>query len=112
MQFIKFADNRFQEITVEMGEGSYSPWKDGEGNAIQFLVGLHRFFFKVIFIPKVIFHFFLVKLNILPIPIPKIDILKAQHENADYQKKTKQAKKVGINPDQIPVPKKGPSDFN
>ena len=80
-----------------MARAGFSTAKDAEKSALQLVLGVYRFIFKILFIPKVFIGFFLVCLHIGKPPLPEIDFLKAQ-QAAGEQRTNKKAKKLGMKP--------------
>lgn len=73
MQFVRFLNNRQQEIFVRQREDQYSASADGEVHAAVALLWGYRTFFRLLFIPKVLVHYFLVCVGIAREPRAAMD---------------------------------------
>ena len=75
MKLIEFIQFRFQECMVRQKDG-FSWAADGESQALMFVLKWIQRFFCAVYIIKVPFHYALVRLDLLPRPVPEMDVLK------------------------------------
>lgn len=96
MNFVTYVNNRFEEITVMMaGAKEFNVLKDAELNCLQFVLAVYRKFLMVLYIPKVLFGFGVMKLGMAKrLPEPVLQDLQREF-NA---RKDKKAKKLGFKP--------------
>ncbi len=105
MNFVKFVENRYQELAFESeiekkGE-EFSVLVDSEKKALHWALTFYRESVKWIMIPKVLFHFFAVKLGFESEPEPKM-INKLKKDKEDALKAKKEAEEAA-NVSSIPV---------
>lgn len=60
MEFVRFLNNRQQEVFSRQREDRYSAIADGEVSAAMGLLSCYRLFFRLLMMPKVLVHYFLV----------------------------------------------------
>lgn len=82
MNFIRFLENRFQELRLESDKVLAFDLKvDSEIKAVHEVLEKTRIIAKTLFIPKVLFEYFLVQIGKKPEPKPVItDMIKAQQD--------------------------------
>lgn len=81
MKFITYLDNRFQEISLRQQEAtSYSLSDDAEAGSLRWTMFLTIWFLKVLFIPKGILGFLLMKLGVFNEPLPAVLLQAAKQE--------------------------------
>jgi hypothetical protein len=89
MDLPKFIDHRFQELRLETeGKMEFNAVKDSELKAVHALLNYYRTFLKFLFIPKILCHFFLVKLKLVKEPKPVLMILLKQQKDAEEAAKS------------------------
>src|SRR6185503_1439307 len=109
MKFINFTNNRLQEIAASVAEQTqtFSILKDAKSSALQNLLKLYRFAAMCLLLPKVIAHFFAVKLGVVKKPEPILEIMNDRLAQEEEQKRlAKIGKKVGF-----ATPKAVPNDI-
>ena len=108
MQFVRFCENRFQEMKVKEAttesqeEGRIDVWADAEMKSLHFLLTFYRAVLKWIVTPKLLVMYALCTLGIIRKPEPVIlNQIKAQRE-ADKVTKAmlaaKEAEKTVVSP--------------
>ncbi len=76
MNFVRFLENRFQEVTLQVKEienqtdSAFDIKADHELRAIHSVLDRYRKLVHLFYMPKVIFHFFMMKLGFEPEPQP------------------------------------------
>lgn len=72
MNLVKFIDNRFQELRLkeqeETKKNAYSVTRDSEVMALQAVLKAFRTLTKWVMIPKVLGHYIIAKLGLVPLP--------------------------------------------
>lgn len=97
MRFLRFCENRFQEIQVSLSKDVTNVRLDAEGNALQYSVWLFRFLLGVTYIPIVFLKYLAVNVGLKKVPAPQLEMIKAQHESNLNKKRRKvgfQEKKI------------------
>ena len=94
MNPVKYIDYKYQELTVEAQEG-FSIFRDAEQTSLQFVLAIIRLVLKFYFVPKVILDYFLTLTNRKSKPQPKLEQLKAAHQESQkiIEEVTKKAKR-------------------
>jgi hypothetical protein len=74
MNFVRFIENRYQELTLEneSHKDAFNAKLDSEIKAAHQLLSGYRWVFKWFLMPKILFDFLLVKLNLKEEPKPVI----------------------------------------
>jgi len=108
MNFMRYADNRSQELAVKATREARTNCSDAEFGAIQFMLGMVRLAVTIpmiaLFIPKVLWDFFLVNIHAKKMPIPQVEMLKAEHaahEAHKGKKRTKYGFKEPVRPNEF-----------
>lgn len=103
MKFVKFVDNRFQEIradqVVDEKKAEYSIARDSETLALQTLLTFLRWTLKWVYVPKVLFDYFLVELDLKKEPqAVLLNRIKADVEKEKQAKAATLAANANVSP--------------
>jgi hypothetical protein len=99
MKFVRFIENRYQELThLQSQSTAFEAKVDAEIKAAHDLLTFYRWVLKWILMPKVIGDFFLVKLNLKPQPEPVImnEMKKKQEEEKAKLAKKKKDPEISV----------------
>lgn len=96
MNFVKYVDYKYQELAVDSNTKSFSSLRGGHENALAFVLKTYTILIAALFIPIVFIGYVLTTLRILREPLPALDLLKADYDSRDFQRKNYMKKKVGF----------------